>query len=86
MLVGAAAVAAVAAAPTANADDPNLPVAGSESARQTLNDITARTEVPGCSPGVPDVPLSQCTVTTVDGADAANGHGNVYVTINCPKW
>jgi len=33
MLVGAAAVAA---APTANTDDPNLPVAGSESARQTL--------------------------------------------------
>ena len=59
MLVGAAAAAA---APTANADDPNLPVAGSESARQTLNGITARTEVPGYSPGVPDVPLSQCTV------------------------
>jgi hypothetical protein len=88
MLVGAAvAAAAVVVAPTANADDPNLPVAGSESARQTLNDITAL----GYNPvlqyenGVPDVPLSQCAVTTVDGADAANGQGNVYVTINCPK-
>ena len=87
IFVCAAAAAAVAAAPTANADDPNLPVAGSESARQTLNDITAL----GYNPvlqyenGVPDVPLSQCTVTTVDGADAANGQGNVYVTINCPN-
>jgi hypothetical protein len=85
MPAGWVGAAAVAAAPTANADDPNLPVAGSESARQTLNDITARTGVPGCSPGVPDVPLSQCTVTTVDGAEATNGQGNVYVTINCPK-
>jgi len=83
----AACAFAAAGTPPAYADDPNLPVAGTMSARQTLNAITAL----GYNPvlqyenGVPDVPLSQCTVSSIDGADAANGQGNVYVTINCPK-
>lgn len=86
-VAGAATVAAVVGAPAANADDPNLPPAGSENARATLNDITAA----GYNPvlqyenGVPNVGLSQCTVTDIDDADAAGGKGNVYVTINCPK-
>lgn len=89
LLLGAAAAAATMTltAPIAGADDPSLPPAGSQSARATLNAITAK----GYNPvlqyenGVPEVPLSECNVTDIDDADASNGSGNVYVTINCPK-
>jgi hypothetical protein len=87
VLMGGAAVLAALNSAAAQADPPSLPVAGSENARQTLNDITNA----GYNPilqyenGVPNVSLSQCTVTNIDGADAANGQGNVYVTVNCPK-
>jgi hypothetical protein len=86
-LTGLAAGISVLNSPAAQADPPNLPVAGSENARQTLNDITNA----GYNPvlqyenGVPNSSLSQCTVTDIDGADASNGQGNVYVTVNCPK-
>lgn len=87
MLVGAGAAAAVLYAPLASADENSLPEAGSESASATLDDIAAagyNTSINWVQ-GEPAVSLSQCSVTSINPADATGADPTVYVTIDCPK-
>lgn len=77
--------AAIALAPLAVADPPDLPNAGDESAASTVGayddanyDVQLQYEN-----GVPDVPLSQCTVTTIDTSGTAGDQPLAYITINC---
>jgi hypothetical protein len=87
MGVGAAAAATVLHSPLANADEATLPEAGSESARDTLDDIAAAGYTASINwvQGVNTVPLSQCSVTSINSADATGSNPTVYVTIDCPK-
>ena len=87
MLAGASAAAAILYAPLANADVSDLPSAGSESARATLDDIAAAGYTASINwvQGQPTVPLSQCSVTSIDTADATGSNPTVYVTVDCPK-
>ena len=77
--------AAIALAPLAVADPPDLPDAGDESAAATVGaydganyDVQLQYEN-----GVPDVPLSQCTVTNIDTSGTAGDQPLAYITINC---
>jgi hypothetical protein len=81
----AVAAAALALAPQALADPPDLPNAGDESAASTVGayddanyDVQLQYEN-----GVPDVPLSQCTVTNIDTSGNADDQPLAYITINC---
>jgi hypothetical protein len=80
-----AAASALALAPQALADPPALPDAGDESAASTVGayddanyDVQLQYEN-----GVPDVPLSQCTVTNIDTSGNAGDQPLAYITINC---
>jgi hypothetical protein len=79
------AASALALAPQALADPPDLPNAGDESAASTVGayddanyDVQLQYEN-----GVPDVPLSQCTVTNIDTSGNAGDQPLAYITINC---
>ena len=81
----AVAASALALAPQALADPPALPDAGDESAASTVGayddanyDVQLQYEN-----GVPDVPLSQCTVTNIDTSGNAGDQPLAYITINC---
>jgi len=81
----AVAASALALAPQALADPPALPDAGDESAASTVGayddanyDVQLQYEN-----GVPDVPLSQCTVTNIDTAGDEGEQPLAYITINC---
>ena len=81
----ATAAAAIALAPLAVADPPDLPDAGDESAAATVGaydganyDVQLQYDN-----GVPDVPLSQCTVTNIDTSGTAGDQPLAYITINC---
>jgi hypothetical protein len=81
----ATAAAAIALAPLAVAGPPALPDAGDESAASTVGayddanyDVQLQYEN-----GVPDVPLSQCTVTNIDTSGDAGDQPLAYITINC---
>lgn len=81
----AAAATALALAPQALSDPPALPNAGDESAASTVGayddanyDVQLQYEN-----GVPDVPLSQCTVTNIDTSGDAGEQPLAYITINC---
>jgi hypothetical protein len=81
----AVAASALALAPLAVADPPDLPNAGDESAASTVGayddanyDVQLQYEN-----GVPDVPLSQCTVTNIDTSGTAGDQPLAYITINC---
>jgi hypothetical protein len=80
-----AVAAALTLAPLAMADPPDLPNAGDESAASTVGayddanyDVQLQYEN-----GVPDVPLSQCTVTNIDTSGNAGDQPLAYITINC---
>jgi len=77
--------AAMALAPVASADPVGIPEAGSESAAATVSDLDAlgydvQLQYEN---GVPDVPLSQCTVTDINTVGSAGSDLLAYVTINC---
>lgn len=81
----ALASAALLMAPSVSADPPDLPNAGDESAAATVGaydaanyDVQLQYEN-----GVPDVPLSQCTVTNIDTSGTAGDQPLAYITINC---
>ncbi|CAN1558796.1 MAG TPA: hypothetical protein DEP24_11890 [Mycobacterium sp.] len=84
-LCSAVAASALALAPQALADPPALPDAGDESAASTVGayddanyDVQLQYEN-----GVPDVPLSQCTVTNIDTSGNAGDQPLAFITINC---
>jgi hypothetical protein len=89
-LVAAGASAAIAGAPIAAADTV-WPVAGAESASDTIEDLQAE----GFSVsinwlnGSPSVPLSECWVTGIHNTDGATAKPHalsiVYVDIECPN-
>jgi len=77
--------AAVVLAPQALADPVGIPEAGSESAAATVSDLDdlgydVQLQYEN---GVPDVPLSQCTVTDINTVGSAGTDLLAYVTINC---
>jgi len=81
----AASGAAMALAPVASADPVGIPEAGSESAAATVSDLDelgydVQLQYEN---GVPDVPLSQCTVTDINTVGSAGSDLLAYVTINC---
>jgi hypothetical protein len=76
----------IAYAPIAGAD-PALPVAGSESASATIQDLESQgydVQVNWVN-GYPRVSLSQCWVNSINRADATGSLPTVYVDIECPK-
>jgi len=88
-LLIAACVSAVGAAvvltPLALADPVGIPEAGSESAAATVSDLDdlgydVQLQYEN---GVPDVPLSQCTVTDINTVGSSGSDLLAYVTINC---
>jgi hypothetical protein len=87
MCVGAGAAATVLHGPLANADQATLPQTGSESAQATLDDIAAAGYTASINwvQGQNTVPLSLCSVTSIDDADASGSNPTVYVTIDCPN-
>ena len=77
--------AAVVLAPQALADPVGIPEAGSESAAATVSDLDdlgydVQLQYEN---GVPDVPLSQCTVTDINTVGSSGSDLLAYVTINC---
>lgn len=86
-LIGGLGVATVMFASPAPADPPNVPTAGSESAAATIGDLDdAGFDVQiNYENGVPNVPLSQCTVTDINTIGTAGSQPIATITINCPK-
>ncbi|MBV9089194.1 MAG: hypothetical protein JO044_04705 [Mycobacteriaceae bacterium] len=85
--VCAGVAASIALAPSAAADSGVLPVAGSENASDTLNDLTAQgydVQINWVN-GYPHVSLSQCWVNSINTADATGSLRTAYVDIECPK-
>lgn len=84
--LGGIGVAAIFAAP-ALADPIIIPTAGSESAAATigdLDDLGFDVQI-NYENGVPNVALSQCTVTDINTVGSAGSQPIATVTINCPK-
>lgn len=84
---GFGAVASLWLAGTAAADPPPIPEPGSESAAATVGDLDAAGYDVQLQyeNGVPDVPLSQCTVTDINTVGSAGSQPLAYVTINCAR-
>jgi hypothetical protein len=85
LMIGAGAL--IALSPLALADPPSIPEPGSESAAATIGDLdSAGYDVSlQYENGVPNVSLSECTVTDINTAGSAGSQPIAYVTINCPK-
>jgi hypothetical protein len=79
--------ASITLAPLAVGDPPSIPEPGTESAVATIRDLdSAGYDVQlQYENGVPNVPLSQCTVTDINTTGSAGSQGLAYVTINCNK-
>ena len=87
MSAGALAGLALALAPVAAADDGSVPVAGSENASDTINDLTAQgydVQINWVN-GYPRVSLSQCSVNNINTAAATGSLRTAYVDVECPK-
>ena len=87
VVLGGIGVAAIAVAAPALADPIIIPTAGSESAAATvgdLDDLGFDVQI-NYENGVPDVPLSQCTVTDINTVGSAGSQPIATITINCPK-
>jgi hypothetical protein len=65
---------------------PLIPEAGSESAAATIGDLDdAGYDVQiQYENGTPEVPLSQCAVTSIDTVGSAGSQQLAYMTVNCP--
>ena len=87
LFVSAGAAASIAVAPIAVAESGVLPQAGSENARDTLNDLAAQGYDVRINwvTGYPRVSLDQCWVNDINTADATGTLRTVYVDIGCPK-
>lgn len=87
VVLGGIGVAAIAVAAPAPADPIIIPTAGSESAAATIGDLdNLGFDVQiNYENGVPDVPLSQCTVTDINTVGSAGSQPIATITINCPK-
>jgi hypothetical protein len=94
LIVGSLAVAvgtaATSVAPTATAD-PVWPVAGAESAADTIADLEGQGYIVAINwtRGYPNTPLSRCTVTSINNPDRSANSGppestTVYVDVSCP--
>ncbi len=81
------AIATLWSAAAAGADPPAIPEPGSESAAATVGDLDAAGYDVQLQyeNGVPDVPLSQCTVTDINTIGSAGSQPLAYVTINCAR-
>jgi len=77
--------AAVVLAPVAQADPPDWPEPGTESAAATVGDLDELGyDVQfNYENGTPDVPLSQCTVSNIDTVGSDGAQPLAYVTITC---
>ena len=89
LVAGGAVVAALAAAPLADADA-GFPTAGSESVGATVTDLKAQgfSVVVNYLEGQPDVPLSECHVTAIDDPNAPTADPStvtVSVDVACPN-
>ena len=87
VLLGGIGVAAIAVAAPALADPIIIPTAGSESAAATigdLDDLGFDVQI-NYENGVPNVSLSQCTVTDINTVGSAGSQPIATITINCPK-
>lgn len=87
LLLGGLGIAAIAFSSPASADPIIIPTAGSESAAATvgdLDDLGFDVQI-NYENGVPDVPLSQCTVTDINTVGSAGSQPIATITINCPK-
>jgi predicted ATP-dependent Lon-type protease len=87
VLLGGLCASAIVSASPALADPIIIPVAGSESAGQTISDLhNLGFDVQiNYENGAPNVPLSQCTVTDINTIGAAGSQPIATITINCPK-
>ncbi|MGI9163864.1 MAG: hypothetical protein ACR2JI_13245 [Mycobacterium sp.] len=87
VVLGGIGVAATAVAAPALADPIIIPTAGSESAAATigdLDDLGFDVQI-NYENGVPNVSLSQCTVTDINTVGSAGSQPIATITINCPK-
>jgi hypothetical protein len=79
----------VAGAPTANADDPVFPAAGTESASATVMDLQSQgfDVVINYLEGHPNVPLSECHVNGINDPShmVPAAQSTVYVDVACPN-
>ncbi|MFG1932199.1 hypothetical protein ACGFK1_16365 [Mycobacterium sp. NPDC048908] len=90
MLTWALMLAAVGAAPIANAD-PVWPVAGAQDASATIDDLQSQGYDVAINwvSGTPSVPLNRCKVTAIHNPNHAppteNTWAVVYVDVSCPN-
>jgi hypothetical protein len=89
LVAGAAATAAIAAAPVATADLV-FPTAGSESVGATVHDLKAQgfTVLINYLEGQPNVPLSECQVLSINNPSAPTADPStvtVSVDVACPN-
>jgi hypothetical protein len=90
LLISAGLAAAIAVAPVAAADS-EWPVAGAESARDTIVDLQAQgydVQINWIT-GTSRVPLSRCSVSGIHNPNSSPPNGNtletVYVDVVCPN-
>jgi hypothetical protein len=90
VLVAAGAATSIAVGPIAGAD-PVWPVAGAQSAADTIRDLEDQgyTVAINWTRGHSNVPLSQCTVSAIHNPDRSGGQPSefttVYVDVSCPS-
>jgi hypothetical protein len=86
MLFAAGAVASVAVAPLATADDA-MPAVG-QSPEEAIQDLEAEgyTVAFNWTRGYPEVPLSECTLIAIHNPDGSGPKTNttVYLDVSCP--